>query len=296
MIVDAHTHTWGEDTAELPWQGHLPEHHPYHRETYTHREHIANMDKMGVEKSVVVNMGMVYGDGVRGNEYTMRSIEAHPNRLYGVGSVRYKEDGEVPSSTTLRENVRRVTGHDNMLGVRMLGYREYNKYEPEMNPTSDWMLDSNLEPVWKELAELGKAMYILPRYQQLDVVEQLAADHPDVTIILDHMAWPDDQPSPDDKPWAHFSEVAEHDNTYVKISSVAEYSHEGWPYEDMWPYMENLLEWFGSDRLIFGTDYPYNAKWGTYEECVSWFHEADFLSPKDRKNISSRTFLDVHDI
>lgn len=49
------------------------------------------MDAGGVDESVIVTTPL-YGRGVRANEYTMRSIEAHPDRLYGVGLLEFFAD------------------------------------------------------------------------------------------------------------------------------------------------------------------------------------------------------------
>lgn len=297
-LIDTHTHTWGRDTAELPWERPLLP--PGWDGPYTHTDLLADMDRVGVDESVVVTTPL-YGRGQRANEYTMRSIEAHPNRLYGVGLVDvFQSDAEA-----VREAIRRVVGHDRMLGIRLHAALDYED-PSELTPTSDWILDERLTPVWEETAAQDSCVFIFPKAPQLSMIEQLADAHPEVSLVVDHMAWPDENTDsngntdsdgntdPDQRPWADFEDLADHDNVFVKVSSVPRSSSEDWPYRDLHPYVQNLLSWFGPERLMVGSDYPWIDDWATYEECLSWLDEASFLSDRDREYLTHRTFEEVH--
>lgn len=281
-LVDTHTHAWGRDVAELPWQAEvLP---PEWKGPYTHSDLVADMDRIGVDESVVVTTP-IYGRGERANEYTMRAIEAHPERLYGVGIMEFFAE-----EATVRERLRTVTGHPRMLGVRMHAALEYEPIPDTVNREGEWILDDRLAPVWDEAASLGTAIFVFPKAEQLSMVEQLAATHPDVQFVIDHMAWPDETTDPNDEPWTDFEAVAEHDNTAVKVSSLPRSATEPWPYEDMQAYVRNLLAWFGADRLMIGSDYPWMDKWAPHEDCLNWLEAAEFLSRRDRASLQYRTF------
>jgi L-fuconolactonase len=126
------------------------------------------------------------------------------------------------------------------------------------------------------------------------MVDRLASETPNVPIVIDHMAWPDDTTEPDSLPWTEFESVSEHSNTFVKVSSVPRSSEEDWPYPDIHGYLRNLLEWFGSDRLMLGSDYPWMDSWASYEDCLSWIDEVDFLSARDAAYLRNRTFDRLH--
>jgi len=285
-FVDTHTHAWGVDTTELPWQADIVP--PEWEGPYTHSDLLEDMDAVGVDESVIVTTP-TYGRGRRANEYTMRSIEAHPDRLYGVGLMDFFDD-----ENTVRESVRRVVGHDKMIGVRMHAPFEYAEIPTELDRTADWIADDALELVWDELARQGAALFIFPKADQLSLVADLAADHPDVPVVIDHMAWPDETTEPDEAPWTEFQAVADSPNTYVKISSLPRSAEDPWPYPDLHGYVRNLLEWFGADRLMLGSDYPWMDSWASYEECLSWVEEAEFVSARDLAALSYRTFDAVH--
>ncbi|MCU4744642.1 amidohydrolase family protein [Natronoglomus mannanivorans] len=290
-LIDAHTHAWGRDTQELPWRADLLP--PEWDGAYTHEDLVRDMDRAGVAESVIVTTPL-YGRGRRANEYTMRSIEAHPDRLWGVGLMEFFPDDPADA----RDALERVTGHPRMLGVRMHAALEYGEIPGDVDRTGDWITDDRLETVWRRAGELDTAIFVFPKAQQLEQVETLAGRYPETTIVVDHMAWPDETTAPDEEPWTTFESVAEHDNVFVKVSSVprsAEAAGDSrWPYEPVHDYVTNLLEWFGPERLMLGSDYPWMDDWTDYESCLSWIETVETLSRRDRAYLSHRTFEDLH--
>lgn len=280
-LVDTHTHTWGDNTSELPWIGDGTP--PNWEGPYTHCQLISDMDRLGIDESVIVSMPM-YGRK-RGNEYTMRSIEAHPDRLYGVGFMDY-----FVGSTAVRNRLRQVTGHPRMIGVRMYAALEYGPVPGAINRGGDWFLDDRLDPFFDEAASLDTSIFIFPKVQQLIKIEELIKRHPDVQFIVDHMAWIDETITREDDAWMVFEDIAKYDNVLVKISSVPRSAMDPWPYDHIHPYLHDLIQWFGPERLMLGSDYPWMNDWATYEECLHWIDAVEFLSRKDRLYLQYRTF------
>lgn len=282
--IDTHTHAWGADTAERPWAAEvLP---PGWTGAYTHDDLVSDMDAAAVDEAVVVTTPL-YGRGAGANEYTLRSIAAHPDRLWGVGIMDFFAD-DAP------DRLRTLVSHDRLLGVRMHAALSYDPIPTDVDRESEWILDDRLAPVWAVAAESDACVYLFPKAQQLGAVERVAERYPDVTLVVDHMAWPDETTTPDDPPWTDFRALARHDNTYVKVSSLPRSSDEGWPYRDLHPYVRNLVAWFGADRLMLGSDYPWMDDWATYDQCLSWLDECDGLSTADRAFLRYRTFRDLH--
>jgi len=304
MLVDTHTHAWGGDTDELPWrEPMLP---PGWAGSYTHDRLVAEMDRLGVDEAVVVT-NPLYGRGPRANEYTMRAIEAHPDRLYGVGHTDYfgggragtvggrgADRGRSSDEAAVRERVRQVVGHERMLGVRFYAALEYAEFPTDLDRTGDWIRDDALDPVFDELVAQDACLYVFPKAEQLEHVEAIAAENPDLSVVVDHMAFPDESTDPDEAPWADFEAVAEHDNTYVKVSSLPRSSDSGYPYSDLHDYVRNLLEWFGPERLLLGSDYPWMDDWADYGDCLRWVETVDWLSARDAAWLSYRSFRELH--
>jgi len=287
-FVDTHTHTWGPNTAELPWsETVLP---PGWEGAYTVHDLVGDMDAAGVAEAVIVTTPM-YGRGIRANEYTMRSIEAYPDRLWGVGLMDFYGDPD-----EVRTAFRRVVGHDRMLGVRMHACLEYEEHSTELNRTADWILDDELAPVWAEAAEQDTAVFVFPKAEQLSMIATLAERYPDVQLVVEHMAYPDEMTDPDTAPWRDFEGLSDHDNVAVKVSSLPRSSEKEWPYEDLWGYVRNLANWFGTDRLMLGADYPWMDDWAEYEDCISWVEAVPFLSARDYSYLAHRTFDRIHEV
>lgn len=288
QFLDTHTHAWGADTDELPWQAEvLP---PGWDGPYTARDLIADMDAVGVDESVIVTTPL-YGRGVRANEYTMRAIEAFPDRLYGVGLMDFFQD----DPGAVRADLERVVGHDRMLGVRMHACLEYEGSPTELDRTADWILDDKLDPVWEAAADLDMSVFVFPKAEQLSMIAEIAEAYPDVQLVVDHMAFPDETTAPDEAPWTDFETLAEHDNIAVKVSSLPRSATTEWPYKDLHGYVRSLLEWFGPEQLMLGSDYPWMDNWASYEDCLSWIEEAPFLSARDASFLTHRTFERVHE-
>ena len=285
-FVDTHTHAWGRDTAELPWQhSELP---PEWSGPYTHSDLTDDMDECGVNEAVVVTTPL-YGRGPRANEYTMRSIEAHPDRLWGVSLIDFFRD-----SKQVRADFRRATGHKRILGVRMHAALAYGDPPGPVERTGDWILSDSLEPVWDESARSDKAIFIFPKAEQLSMIATLAERYPDVQFVVDHMAWPDEVTAPDEGPWITFKQVAEHTNVAVKVSSLPRSANDPWPYKSLHGYVRRLMEWFGPERLMLGSDYPWMDDWATYKECLSWVEACEYCSARDYAYLSHRTFDRIH--
>lgn len=281
-LVDTHTHVWGHDTAELPWySADLP---PEWSGPYTHADLRADMDDAAVDEAVLLPTS-IYGRGERANEYTLRAIEAHPERFWGVGVAEYQAD-----ESELRAHVRRVTGHERMIGLRFHACFEYGPTPGDMDRAGDWVAAADLAPLYDELAAQDGAVFVLAKPEQLSMLASLAGDNPDVPFVVEHMAWPDEDTDPAEAPWADFQALAEHDNAYVKVSSIPRTSGASWPYGNVEPYVTRLLEWFGPERLMLGSDYPWLDDWATMEECLTWPEEADYLSARDLSYLSYRTF------
>lgn len=285
-VIDAHTHAWGPDTDELPWtEPVLP---PEWTGPYTRSDLIGDMDRIGVDQAVIVTTPL-YGRGPRANEYTMRCLEAHPDRLFGVGIMPFYEPAE-----NARTRAARIVGHDQVLGIRMHAAFTYEPIPTEPDRTADWITDDDHTPILNELVDREKALFIFPKADQLDLVLTLANRHEDLSIIVDHMAWPDEQTDPDEPPWNAFQSLAQRSNIYVKISSLPRSANEPWPYPDLHEYVRNLIEWFGPERLMLGSDYPWMDSWASYADCLNWVDTLECLSRRDRAFLSYRTFENLH--
>jgi L-fuconolactonase len=93
--------------------------------------------------------------------------------------------------------------------------------------------------------------------QHLSVTLDLIQGGNEQKFILDHLAKPNIK-NGTSATWAtDLKKLAFHKNVFCKLSGmVTEADHRTWTKEDIYPYMDKVLEFFGPERLLFGSDWP----------------------------------------
>ncbi|MEZ2128443.1 MULTISPECIES: amidohydrolase [unclassified Sinorhizobium] len=92
---------------------------------------------------------------------------------------------------------------------------------------------------------------------QFDRIRRLIDLNPDVRFILDHCGNPPIKEGMSDIWHKGITEFALRSNVVAKISGVIAYGDlENWTVESLRPYVEHVIEAFGWDRVIWGSDWP----------------------------------------
>lgn len=96
---------------------------------------------------------------------------------------------------------------------------------------------------------------ILP--DQLIFAKEFVAKFPNQSFVIDHLAKPYIKEKKIE-PWkSDIQQVAQYDNVYCKISGfVTEADIRHWKREDFIPYFDIIVESFGMNRIMFGSDWP----------------------------------------
>ena len=122
----------------------------------------------------------------------------------------------------------------------------------------------------KKLQKFNFTYDLLIYHHQLEEAVHFIANVPDVKIVIDHLA----KPSIKTKEKTHWelnmSAAASFKNVYCKISGmVTEAEWQNWKAEDFAPYLDELFEMFGVDRLMYGSDWPVCTLAASYEQQLS---------------------------
>ncbi len=122
----------------------------------------------------------------------------------------------------------------------------------------------------KALKKFGLTYDILVYHNQLQEVSLLLEKLPDQKFIVDHCAKPPIA-NGDMKEWMrNMRVIAENKNVYCKISGlVTEAKWHRWSREDIYPYLDVVMDCFGNDRVVFGSDWPVIYTSATYN---IWIH------------------------
>jgi L-fuconolactonase len=119
-------------------------------------------------------------------------------------------------------------------------------------------------------------------------VAAIAARHPRLRLILDHLArWGEKL---DDEAFTdidHVLALAQYPNVAVKASALPCYSSEAYPFPRLTPHLRRVYDAFGARRMLWGTDYSRLPV--PYRDAVRHVREGlDFLTKEDREWVLGR--------
>lgn len=156
---------------------------------------------------------------------------------------------------------------------RLLGYRHVVQDEPDPN----FLLAENFIRGVRAVASRSLSYDLLVNAAQLPTVPRFLDAVGPGRFVLDHAAKP--AIARDEwRPWADdLAAIAAHPNVWCKVSGlVTEADPAAWRPEDIEPYLEHVLEVFGPDRLIWGSDWPVCLLAASYAAVADLV--ADFVS------------------
>ncbi len=121
----------------------------------------------------------------------------------------------------------------------------------------DWILRPRVLRNLAHVAEVGARFEVLTRLPQLPYAVEAIQQTPGLKAVVNHISKPDIA-SGEMEPWA--SQIAALRNfpeVYCKVSGlVTEADPANWTPEDLRPYVAHVLDIFGEDRVMFGSDWP----------------------------------------
>jgi L-fuconolactonase len=164
---------------------------------------------------------------------------------------------------------------DNDLEHQLAGYKKFQKLKGfrhilQAEPQRDIMLTAKFKNGIALLTKYGFTYDVLIYPDQLPFVKTLVEEFPDQKFVIDHLA----------KPCIKFKKMkgwkdpvitlASYQNVWCKISGmVTEADVKQWKPEEFKPYMDVVVESFGTDRIMFGSDWPVCLLGASYEEVLN---------------------------
>jgi L-fucono-1,5-lactonase len=146
------------------------------------------------------------------------------------------------------------------------------RHQVHDEPDPEWLLRSDVQRGLRAVAEAGLAYDLLVRTAELPAALAAARALPELRFVVDHAAKPPVRTG-ELEPWAaRLAPLAELENVFCKVSGlVTEADWQRWTPEDFVPYVSRVAEWFGGDRLLFGSDWPVCLLAGSYDDVVRVF-------------------------
>jgi len=236
-IIDTHQHLLEMDLFSYTWCRDLPQINHSHRMI----DYLEAIDGLGIERSVHVEADVDEPYMLEETRHVFRLAERKDNPLAGVvGCARPEKDG-------FEAYLDQIVGDRALKGIRRILHAQ---------PDSLGQGTRFVENV-RRLSSYGLSFDLCVLARQLPIATNLVKRCPNVTFILDHCGIPEVKAKGLD-PWRlHIRELAGFGNVVCKVSGLVAYANPTiWTPEDLRPFVDHVLECFGWDRVMFGSDWP----------------------------------------
>jgi L-fuconolactonase len=194
------------------------------------------------------------------------AVAAEPGPVAGVvGWV----DLTAPDVGDVVDRLTALPGGDRLVGVRSLAQDE---------PDVGWLARSDVARGLASVQRRGLVMDLLVRAPQRAAALAVVRAAPDVSFVLDHAGKPEIGAG-EFEPWAGWlSELAGAPNVSCKLSGLLTEALPG-PADaaTLRPWVEHILDRFGTDRVLYGSDWPVCELAGGYP--AVWKATGELLAP-----------------
>jgi len=132
-------------------------------------------------------------------------------------------------------------------------------------PDTDWMLNPAVDPAFRAVVDLRLRFDALVQPRHLPSLRRLLDRHPGLDLVIDHGAKPGIAAGTRE-PWAsEMRALARGTSAWCKLSGLVTEASADWAASDLRPYADHLLDCFGAERLMWGSDWPVVELAGGYD-------------------------------
>ncbi len=237
-VVDSHHHFWDPTKRDYYWMN--GDELASIRRPMGPEDMRPLLEANGVHRTVIIQTVPAISET---EEFL--SIAAKTDFVAGVvGWVDLTEPGLEDTLASLKQGA-----HGGFLkGIRHQVHDEEDK---------QWVARKDVIAGIKKVGEAGLAYDLLPKEPELPACIKAVDANPNMRFVVDHIAKPRIAMG-EMEPWASLlGELAKRPNVMCKLSGmVTEADWRAWKPADLKPYVEKVLEFFGEDRVMFGSDWP----------------------------------------
>lgn len=230
-MIDAHQHFWDPARAHYPW---LTDERAAIRRQFAPEDLRPLLQAAGVDRTIVVEAR----SSLEETRELLAMAEATDFLAGVIGWVDLAAGDVAAALAELRE----APGGDHLVGIR---------HQVRAEPDSRWLVRPEVLRGLDALADAGLAYDLLVTARELPAALEAARRVPALSFVVEHLGGPTIRAGAD-VPWADaMAGLAELTNVTCKVSGLAVA-----PAEGLAPFVERVANWFGEDRLLFGSDWP----------------------------------------
>ncbi|TMG10003.1 MAG: amidohydrolase [Chloroflexi bacterium] len=251
MIVDAHHHFWDPRRRDYPWMG--DELSPIRR-PFAPDDLRPELVQNNVDRTVLVQT-------VSSLDETREFLETASQTDFVAGVVGWVDLTD-PSVAELIASLRSAKGGDRLVGIR---------HQVHDEPDASWLLRDDVQRGIAAVGAAGLVYDVLVRTRELPAALATVRAHPEMRFVIDHAAKPRVAGGAWDIAWEMaLAPLADEPNVSCKLSGlVTEADWKTWTREQLRPYLERVLDWFGPGRCMFGSDWPVCLLAADYAEVMA---------------------------
>jgi L-fuconolactonase len=182
------------------------------------------------------------------------------------------------SAKNIDERLHYFSSYDQLKGFRHIIQAE---------PAKDFILRLDFCRGISKLREFGFTYDILVVPEHLPYVLKFIRQFPDQLFVIDHLAKPFILKGEIEEWRNDLEKIAAFQNVYCKLSGmVTEADLTRWKHVDFSPYINTVIEAFGVDRVMFGSDWPVCLLGASYNQCCSILEEnTQHLNQEDKERL-----------
>ena len=277
-IIDSHHHFWDPASGgDYGWLSGPFE--PLNR-TFEPADLRPSLEKNGVAGTVLVQTWNDLGE-------TWDFIKTAEATDFVAGVVGWVD----LTDSKLSETLAALQG--SQYGKWLVGVRHLIQTESDPN----WLLREDVRQGLKAVEAAGLVYDLVPNLPQLPSCIKTVEAFPNMRFVLDHISKPEIRNQGFDE-WAvlirKFGNQRGH--VWCKLSGmVTEANWQSWTVEDLKPYVHEVLDVFGTDRCMFGTDWPVCLVAASYERVVDALQECiKDLSEAERRKIFGLNAIEAY--
>lgn len=271
-VIDVQVHPYDRNHPGRPWFGEahgLP--------SASGEEMTAAMDSVGVDGAIMVSSFNVYRYDA---SYALAVYNKYPDRFRVVKPV----DATDPAIDEIVADWASTAG---ARGIRII-LREGMPMDPS---------DPGMVRAFAAAARHGLPVNFLC-WGKLDLGTEFVKRFPDTVVVVDHLGLlqPAKPPVPADV-WGELPKLlalAAYPNVRVKVSGACTMSLQPFPYDDIWAPVLRIVDAFGLDRCMWGTDWTRTIGMLTYEQGVAPFRTTARFSESDKAKLMGGTVKQVY--
>lgn len=276
MLIDSHHHLWKYSADQYGW---IDDQMSVLKHDFLAKELQQVATKVGVDGFVSVQARQTLEE----TQALLKMANGDPLMRGVVGWVPLA-DPQLP------DVLDRLASEALLKGVRHVVQDE---------PDDEFILGADFNRGVAQLLDRNLVYDVLIFARQLPASIQFVDKHPQISMVLDHIAKPTILAASYDREWeTNFREIAKRENLTCKFSGVVtEIRDDSWTIETIRPYWEVALEAFTPKRLMFGSDWPVCLLQSSHHDWHNLVRElASELTEDEKADLFANTATRVYNL